>query len=59
MAFVSRLSKNMVGYAAACHRQLTEPLRVSENTLDMMDKSMENVKKGKAGGAIDLSKFEK
>ena len=39
-------------------RQLVEPLRVSENTLEMMDKSMENVKKGKAGKAVDLSKFE-
>lgn len=39
-------------------RQLVEPLRVSENTLEMMDKSMENVKAGKAGKAIDFSKFE-
>ena len=39
-------------------RQLVEPLSVSENTLNMMDKSMANVKKGKAGKAIDLSKFE-
>ncbi len=39
-------------------RELVEPFRVSENTLSMMDKSMENVKAGKAGKAIDLSKFE-
>ena len=39
-------------------RELVEPFRVSENTLSMMDKSMENVKKGKAGKAVDLSKFE-
>lgn len=39
-------------------RQLVEPFRVSENTLGMMDKSMKNVKAGKAGKAIDLSKFE-
>ena len=39
-------------------RQLVEPVRVSENTLNMMDKSMENVKKGNAGKAVDLSKFE-
>ncbi len=39
-------------------RQLVEPIRVSENTLNMMDKSMENVKKGNAGKAVDLSEFE-
>lgn len=39
-------------------RQLVEPFRVSENTLEMMDKSMENVKNGKAGKPVDLSKFE-
>ena len=39
-------------------RELVEPFRVSENTLSMMDKSMENMKEGKAGKAIDLSKFE-
>ena len=39
-------------------RQLVEPTCVSENSLNMMDKSMENVKKGNAGKAADLSKFE-
>jgi hypothetical protein len=39
-------------------RELVEPFRVSENTLSMMDKSMENMNEGKAGKAIDLSKFE-
>lgn len=39
-------------------RELVEPFRVSENTLAMMDKPMENVKAGMAGDAIDLSKFE-
>lgn len=39
-------------------RVLVEPLYVSENTLDMMDSSMDNLKKGKAGKAVDLSRFE-
>ena len=39
-------------------RELVQPLCVSENTLSMMDKSIKNVKSGKAGKAIDLSKFE-
>ena len=39
-------------------RQLVEPFRVSENTLNMMDQSMENLKKGVSGAAVDLSKFE-
>lgn len=39
-------------------RQLVEPFRVSENTLNMMDQSMENLKNGVSGAAVDLSKFE-
>ena len=39
-------------------RELVEPLRLSENTLAMMDKSMENIKEGKSGKDVDLSKFE-
>lgn len=39
-------------------RQLVEPFRVSENTLIMMDQSMENLKNGVSGAAVDLSKFE-
>lgn len=39
-------------------RQLVEPFRVSENTLNMMDKSMENLKNDVSGAAVDLSKFE-
>lgn len=39
-------------------RELVEPFRISGNTLGMMDKSMENIRNGKAGKAVDLSKFE-
>ena len=39
-------------------RELTEPLRISENTLSMMDTSMENLKNGVTGTAVDLSQFE-
>lgn len=39
-------------------RQLVEPFRVSENTLNMMDQSMENLKRGVAGSAVNLSEFE-
>ena len=39
-------------------RELVEPFHVSANTLSMMDKSMESIKEGKAGAAINLSKFE-
>ena len=39
-------------------RELSEPFRVSESTLGMMDKSMANLQNGIAGAAVDLSKFE-
>jgi hypothetical protein len=39
-------------------RELTKPFQVSENTLHMMDESVENLKKGKVSKAIDLSAFE-
>ena len=39
-------------------RVLTAPFEVSANTLKMMDKSVENMKKGKVSPALDLSEFE-
>ncbi len=39
-------------------RELTAPFQVSANTLDMMDKSIKNIKKGKVSKALDLSEFE-
>ena len=39
-------------------RQLVEPFRVSEKTLNMMDQSMKNLANGVSGAAVDLSKFE-
>ena len=39
-------------------RVLTAPFEVSANTLKMMDKSVENMKKGMVSPALDLSEFE-
>ncbi len=39
-------------------RVLTPPFRVSENTLRMMDSSVENMKQGKVSGSLDLSEFK-
>ena len=39
-------------------RELVEPFRISERSLNMMDKSMNNLKAGEAGKAVDLSRFE-
>ena len=39
-------------------RELIAPFQVSENTLHMMDQSMENYKAGKVSEAIDLLDFE-
>ena len=39
-------------------RVLIAPFQVSENTLNMMDRSMENYKAGNIYEAIDLSEFE-
>lgn len=38
-------------------RVLVEPFEISEETLHMVDASMENLKKGKASKPIDLSSF--
>ena len=38
-------------------RVLTAPFSVSANTLNMMDQSVENMKKGEVSPAIDLSEF--
>ena len=39
-------------------RVLTSPFEVSANTLKMMDKSVDNMKKGRISPALDLSEFE-
>ena len=39
-------------------RELVAPFRVSENTLTMMDQSVENLKAGKVSEEIDLSEFK-
>ena len=40
-------------------RVLTSPFEVSANTLKMMDRSVDNMKKGIVSSALDLSEFEK
>lgn len=39
-------------------RILVDPDEISENTLKMMDRAVENSKNGKTSGAIDLSSEE-
>lgn len=39
-------------------RVLVDPFEISEDSLKMIDKSMENLKKGVASAPIDLSGFE-
>lgn len=39
-------------------RVLTNPFEVSANTLEMMDSSVDNMKKGNVSPALDLSEFE-
>ena len=39
-------------------RELRAPFEISRRSLEMMDKSMDNLKKGKASKSIDLSRFE-
>lgn len=39
-------------------RVLVAPFQVSQNTLSMMDQSMENMKDGNVSPALDLSEFE-
>ncbi len=40
-------------------RILVDPLELSENTLRMMDKSIENIKYGKASKPVDIEKYLK
>ena len=42
------------GHLELLPRVLVDPKEISENTLQMMDKSIENLKKGKVSEAIDL-----
>ena len=39
-------------------RVLTSPFEVSASTLEMMDRSVENMKEGRVSPALDLSEFE-
>ncbi len=39
-------------------RVLTSPFDISANTLKMMDKSVQNMKKGKVSKVVDLSEFK-
>ncbi len=39
-------------------RELRSPFEISSQSLDMLDKSMDNLKKGEASKKVDLSKFE-
>ncbi len=39
-------------------RELVAPFQVSENTLNMMDTAMTNLKEGKKSAPVDLSDFE-
>lgn len=39
-------------------RELVVPFEVSANTLNMMDKSIENLKTGNVSDAIDLDEFK-
>lgn len=39
-------------------KELTKSFEISQNTLSMMDKSMKNLKEGKAGEIIDFSAYE-
>ena len=39
-------------------RELVPPFQISERTLAMMDKSIENLKQGKVSKPVDLSQFE-
>ncbi|MBR6020288.1 MAG: hypothetical protein IK055_08760 [Lachnospiraceae bacterium] len=39
-------------------RELTVPFSVSANTLAMMDRAMENLKRGEVSEPVDLSEFE-
>ncbi len=39
-------------------RELVPPFQISERTLAMMDKSIENLKQGRVSKPVDLSQFE-
>ena len=39
-------------------RELTAPFRISENTLSMMDASVQSMKEGKTSDVVDLSEFD-
>ena len=39
-------------------RELTAPFQVSANTLSMMDKAVDNMKKGTVSEPVDLSAFK-
>lgn len=38
-------------------RELAAPFQISANTLEMMDKAVQNIKEGKVSDAVDLSEF--
>jgi len=40
-------------------RVLIDPNTLSKNTLDMMDKSIKNLKKGKVSNPVDIEKYLK
>jgi hypothetical protein len=46
------------GHIELTPRILVNPDDISENTLKMMDRAVENIKRGKTSGVIDLSSEE-
>ncbi|MFO7731185.1 MAG: hypothetical protein R6V86_10525 [Spirochaetia bacterium] len=46
------------GHIELTPRILVDPDEISENTLKMMDRAVENIKSGKTSGAVDLSSEE-
>ncbi len=45
------------GHIELVPRVLVDPVEISKNTLNMMDKSIKNLKSGKVSDSIDLSKY--
>lgn len=45
------------GHIELVPRVLVDPTVISRNTLNMMDKSVENLKNGKVSAPIDFSKY--
>ena len=39
-------------------RELSAPLQISSNTLNMMDEAVENLRRGSVSEPVDLSMFE-